>query len=306
MQTKTLLIIIAVLVVLVLVWVGISSFGSSSSQGTVDIGLSKLTEDAVSRMVIHNTDEQLELVRTDGEWMIGEQAVDPTHMHSIWDAFDELEITGPVSKNAANHDRFDVSESSGTYVSFYGGDHELLNMVIGNSPSFNSSYIRLDAHDEVYSADTNLVTLFSLDVNDWLDKTVVNVTRDQITRVVIDTENELVLSEFNGTWSQEGGSDSTAEVPKNIMDALFANVGPLKADSLLESDRYDSFANKTPRQSIRFYSVEGETVAQVDLFAQEDDNWIVSNGDHTTFFVVPGYRLEDVFLNKDDLFGEAL
>lgn len=308
MKSKTLITISIILVVLIGIW-GIREWQKSKPDTGVtgQLGFESLSIGNIDSISISKGDDSVTLQKDGGVWKVGEHKADSEKISSLFEDLKELDISGPTSRNSENHEKFEVSEDKGIKLIFKQGDDETASYIIGKqAATYQTSYIRKSSEDQVFIADTNLRSLLPTEVNDWRDKTVVRVNREQVKKVEFDYVEEkfaLALQE-NNTWQITDNQDNATTTEESLINRFFNNLNPLTANGFVEDEEdVEQFNTATSTQVIRLKDDNDNTVTELSLVKQ-DDAWWVKTSAKETIYEVPLYRLSDVVLNRKDALGD--
>lgn len=306
MKSKTLITISIILVVLIGIW-GVSQWQKSKPDTSAagQLEFESLSIDNIDSISISKEEDTVTLQKDSGLWKVDEHNADSEKINSLFEDLKKLNISGPTSRNSENHEKFEVSDNKGTKLTFKQGDSEVASYIIGKQAAASqTSYIRKSNEDQVFIADANLRSLLPTKINDWRDKTVVRVNREQVKKVEFDyPEEKFMLSlQEDGTWQaidDQGNSTTTEEL---LINRLFNNLNPLTADDFIEDEEgIDQFNTATSTQIIRLKGDNDSTVTELSLVKQ-GDAWWVKTSTKDTIYQAPLYRLSDVVINRKDLF----
>ena len=117
----------------------------------------------IHRFVIQKDDKEIELVRSDTNWVITGHdtlSVKSSSLESFFDSILQLSRElDPISKNPANWSKYSVDDSTGTHLFLYdSGDKELSHLVLGRTKTnFGKNTIRMEENPQVYLTDKNIL-----------------------------------------------------------------------------------------------------------------------------------------------------
>ena len=228
----------------------------------------------------------VELSRQDGGWRLTEPldaAADSATVARLLEDIGDLDLRNVVSTNPERYGRYGVdSAATRLMLNWNGGSRTLL---LGESAG-SSSYVRLGDDAAVYQTDRRLNLPGGVD--DWRDKTIVDLASDRIARISIVGPNRfVVLERGDGTW--------------RMMDA----GEPMEADSVRVRrylDRFnpfsaDGFFETAPSPSDSSLTVRIETIGgrerRIELTPSGDDFAARVEGEDA-LFRIRGYRLSQL------------
>ena len=157
----------------------------------------------------------VQIERVAGSWRItapGDYRASEPVVTGALAALDSLALVDVVSTNPAKRSTFQV-DSTGTHVQVQEGDKSVLDLYVGKpSPDFSHTYVRPEGSDEVFRAAGMLTYQFNKRLDDWRDKTILEVDAASIVRVVLDHPKEKSLVELaksDTTWMLRAGGGAS-------------------------------------------------------------------------------------------------
>jgi len=196
-----------------------------------------------------------------------------------------LELEDIVSTNPQNQGTYQV-DSLGTRVQVQEGDKTALELVVGkSSPDFSHTYVRPADRQEVYRAVGILTYNFNKRVDDWRDKTILQVDQDNIDKVVLEYPKDgkqVIVSRRDSLWAvaedgqapQNADSTAAAQLVRGAAKLMTANFATPE-----EAAKVD-FAHPTFR-----LHVEADSGPQTVEFVESEENKVFARktGDATIF-----------------------
>ncbi len=301
MNTKTFIGILGVIAILMLVLAGLRFLGGSKETVSLsEIGIDNIGPDSVNMIIIEKGKSRLELSNTDGLWSVDGYAVSDSRISAIWEVFGNLSISGPVSINKENHARFGVSNDDMSVV-FREGDREQRIQIGNQATTFETTYVRNAERDDVYVAYANLRSVFSLEVDDWRDKTVVDVKTESVGAIEIENNGKgfRIEKDDDGSWSLVENGD-TKKVNSEVVDRMLSGLSPLVARAFVSGSGASEFAGRNIDGLVRAYGPDGEIIFQINLI-EEGDYWWARVSGNNTVYEIQKYRLSDVLIEQDKL-----
>ncbi|WP_341503310.1 DUF4340 domain-containing protein [Gallaecimonas sp. GXIMD4217] len=168
-----------------------------------------LERSRLDSLTLSGPDGSLTLVREDGRWRLPGLGQLPVNERKLERALDQalaLEAGWPVASTAASHGRFKVAEEGyERRLSFKAGNDELV-LLLGSSPAFRLSHVRLAGSDAVYQGEISAYQ-WPLAAEDWLDKGLLAL--DRLTRI---QGGDFALEHRDEQWTLagDGQGDATA------------------------------------------------------------------------------------------------
>jgi len=144
--------------------------------------------------------DQTVLEKQDQGWVIASNnnlPADKNKVNQLLDVLKQIKKDNIVSKNKQYHEKYGVTEESGTKVTVLHDQKQMLQVLIGNAgPGFSGTYFRLPEDDAVYLSKVGLRS--AIIQNYWKDLTITNFYSDEVTKIEVgnqtfeDVENEKV------------------------------------------------------------------------------------------------------------------
>lgn len=297
---KIIAISLATLVVLLVIW-GILVFVTHVPQTSVsNINVSRIAEKHVDQIRITNGDAVVELAKNSAGWQVAGHAVDTVLLENIWGTFENAQVSGPVSRNPENHSKFEVDNEQGMSLEFM-GDKGTSTLIVGKpATSRQSSYVRAIDSDDVYVFNADLRFLFPTTENAWRDTTALSLDAEDVESIEITSKyaDEPFAIEHQGdAWevvqTTDGEELSRSNVPSETIDALFAQIQPLRADAFIE-DESDLQTFEAAQKDITLVVAYDDNDVILEFVQQSDDIWWMQVNQVGTIYEIPQYRIDQI------------
>jgi hypothetical protein len=209
------LLIIALILVGLVIWKR-SSTPAPTLREQVNL-VALLPQDAaaedVARLELYsgaNPEDRLVLVRDDAQWRVQSHFDAPAADAKIQEYIEALdELQGEFRERAASEAvlrAFDLTDDAAFHVVGYKQDAEdpAFHLLVGKAADYRTVFMRLADEPEVYVEDTNLRQLAGIYGDDaaaapaaapWLDKTVVKVDQQRITKLELTSPDKALVFE---------------------------------------------------------------------------------------------------------------
>ncbi|MFQ5538069.1 MAG: DUF4340 domain-containing protein [Gemmatimonadota bacterium] len=285
---------------LVAVWVLVSLVerGRASGTGAAPLEVAAIVEelnpDALVGVRIAGPGDTLEILRTPQGWTVDGYAADSASMSRLWDSVEKMEITGPVARNPANHERMGVSGSAAWKVVFR-TDGDSVALLVGRSGTpFGSAYVRLPGADEVYLLTGGLRTVLTRRRDDWRNKRIAAADTSAVTRIEVTRGRDTYAVErSDSTWTLKDDGLSGAEEPADddVVTRILQELAGLDATGFWSAD--DSVATLPEDGRILALDADGDTLLDVHFGSGGMDRWARVPGD-SVIYRFPSWRLDRV------------
>lgn len=304
MSDRLLKALLGILAFLVLAW-AVASFVSSRSgrPESASFQLAELVARPIDSIVVAGSSDTVRL-RQGERWTVNGRDAMPDADEQLEGAFENARVGELVSRNPENHDRLGVTKSAGRRLTVYVGGEAALELIVGDQASgFDQRYARRAGELEVYSLRGSLVNLVSRGMDDWRDKEILSVARDDIQRIEYDyPEMSFALVRDSAAWRLEPAG-ATAE-PGTVSGVLreLANLRAIgfAADSVLGALNWDSVTAR-----VQVLGPEGAELARLSFIEREDVGYYVRRAGSDVVYSLSSFGGEQILKREDDLTGTA-
>lgn len=211
----------------------------ASAATPTKIVLSGVTSATVERIEIappHN-ETSVTLTKRDGAWYTDSKngfKADKNLITGLFAAV-EKEISGDVvSENAENFEQYQVDDTTGTHVQFFGQNGKsIADLYIGkDGPAAFTTYVREAGGKQVIEARASLSYVFKKPEG-WRDRQIFDIKSDAITAISGDgTSGTFELVKTNDTWKQIKPSQRDAQM--NKVTPILSMVTSLRASEFVD------------------------------------------------------------------------
>lgn len=309
MNRKTLLILFGILIALGVAtsfpfWQKEAGF-MRSAPSKVELDFSAFTKDATGKTVIAKKGEERKVLeRKDGVWMIDTFEAAPKTVDTFFDSVTSLKVGALVSKNKNNFSGFGVGEE-GYEVTFSASGKEDSFVIGSRGPSLGSFYARKKDGVNVYLVEGKLPDTLSQTVSFWRDKSLLNISKDEIGKVEIlsKTASLSITRTQDGKWQTESGGKK-AVLEETLAKQLTEAIGSLEGSDFLTKEQESEFRKASGKTILRLSDGTGKKLAEIQLLKKESDWWAVAEG-RPFIYKVPVYQLSDILLTPEQAFGSG-
>jgi hypothetical protein len=189
-------------------------------------GLEAITPD---RVEIRSTDDEpVELLLENGAWRIedlGGFPADGTKVETLLADLEQIRVRRPVVSSSRYHASFKVAEDEyEARVRLWAGSEgdPDVDLLVGSSPNFRTSHVRLAGKDEVYEA--RGISPYDLrpTTSSWIERELVDLDETRVTGVVLTNgSGSFELVKEGGVWKlQSDGEDAAVDLDQGKVDSL--------------------------------------------------------------------------------------
>jgi hypothetical protein len=288
LNLKTLVIILTVLVAIYFIADMVGGNDRTFRSEIVKVDTANVTDIYIS---ILKDKAEIRLKRTGGpaDWEVSSAGssfvADPNIVKNILAQFTEMKPERIAATSKDKWAQFEVSDSTGTHVIVKDGNSELANVYVGkfsySQPPAQAqqqqnpyqqqqrgkmtSFIRVNKEDEVYAVEGFLKMTYQKDINSYRQKSLVNVNKDDLTRLVFNYPgfSTFSLIKNDTKWLLDGVVADSAKTAKYLT----------KIARLTSSDFLPPSTLKTGEATYKL-TIEGNNISPIEIKAFPSDTLV--------------------------------
>jgi len=262
--------------------------------------------DRVTSLQIDKPDgESVELVRAAGSWKLAQPLQYPANDQVVTASLrvlEALELADVISTNPANQGKYQV-DSTGTRIVAKAGDEVLLSAIVGaNSPDYSHTYVRRTDAPEVYRAVGVLSYNFNKRVDDWRDKTILQLDQETIAGVVLEypkDKSSVVLARADSSWTVQSAGGTAQSADSLSVANLLRTVAGLNTVNFATEDERATLDFEKPDFRL---TVETDAGTRVVTFVEgESSKFYAMLADADVVFQLFKSSLTNVMKTAEDL-----
>ena len=268
--------------------------GSISASGEITDLFEGLGESSIDAVRIEGRNGQMDLRRDDDDWTVNGFPADSGSISRFLAVLPDLVAGDLVATNPANHDRMGVSADSAVSVDFgVGGDFQSI-LVGKQGRGFGTTYVRLPGEDEVYLLEGDLRAQVVRRLDDWRDRSVVNIDSTTVHRIAIERDGDAyTMVRGDSVWTFEEGGPVRATAVTGILSEL----SNLMASGFITDG--DSIAALDQGGRTVAYSGSGEVLADITIGSGSADRWARTPTDDYVYRI-SSFRVGRVAPTRED------
>jgi hypothetical protein len=200
-----------------------------------------------------------------------------------------LEVKNVVSNKPEKHSVFQV-DSTGTLIKIFERGKERTAFVLGKTTSsYSEMYARRSGSHDVLIISGASASAFLRPVKEWRDKSIFNVSRDNIREIRYQYgDTTFVLSFRDSSWTI--GKDSTHE---SVVNNLLNSLSNVQAD-----DFVDTLMQNPPKITARI-AYAGTQLSF--FFLKQGEKYLVQSTASPQWFEMLSWRANEILKRKQDL-----
>ena len=299
--------VLSALIIIGILGIGVRLISTDSNDFNMS-GLLPITSDVIDTVKINsnNSDADVSLKKmNEASWMVGKNMIFPPTLENFWMSVSNIKNAQLVSRKAKYHNRFGVSNESGTTVTFYLGQSVQEEFIVGDTwdPDVRLCYIRKSGKDNVYGIPCSQPPdiTFSTNPNLWRNPIIVSIPSSEIDSLEFEFNNTIdnfsITKEINNDWIINNSDvadtrivDSMLEIFSQFYTSGFANTAV----------SFDS-----PDASIRINTIQGSdyVTTKIKFLSKDSESYYVQipSQPGTTFIVASELIDNYLLLNQEDL-----
>ncbi|MCC7430079.1 DUF4340 domain-containing protein [bacterium] len=208
---------------------------------------------------------------------------DQSKVNAIINEIPKILINNPEqSNNPEKFEKYQVSDSTGTFVKFLAGNEVLAEFIVGKSAS-SGVFLRQPNKNAVILAESFNSYLFTQPSEQFRDRTVCKLKAEEITKYFVKSlKGELTIEKADSLWVVTGSEakEKTTQADESLIETWGARFANLFASKF--HDAQSDFTN--PTLSVKLTTPQGEKT----FLAVEDKD--------TNFYQVKYSDSEQIFL----------
>jgi len=261
------------------------------------------TADAVAMTITDNEGKHITLRQVSGNWVLPEADDYPAQAERITPVLDKLvslttqrlvtrtEASLKQLNLAADNfsRRIDVEKADGTRYTLY----------IGSSPSYGSSHVRVEGHNEAYIAPNLTAWELSTGATSWVDSSYLYVPQDEVKRVTLaNAQGTFTFTrdeQGNWNWLELPAGEELAQETVNTLVTRATSVILLRP---LGKQKLTEYGLDNPAATVTLLKEDEQTVTLLVGAHDEADSSYVVHASTSLYYVrVNQYNVQALVQN---------
>ena len=235
----------------------------------------------------------LVLAKHDGKWILpgfDNAPANAAQVTALVDRLNKLEGGWPVATTPAAAERFKVADPGfERRVSLTSGGKTLATLLLGTSPAYRLTNVRVDGHDSIFSVDFDFSDAGGK-AEDWEDKSLLTLTPTDITKIEL---SDLTLVRDKGGLraadlgaAEEMVADKTDAVERELATPLY--------DAILGTTVKPDYGLAKPVKSIALVLKDGRQISYTLGKPAQGDYYVLQSSSQPFLFRLPKYAVTDL------------
>lgn len=255
---------------------------------------------SIDGVVMTQNDERVELKKDSGVWMLvmdqKQYRLDAEKASALEESLQGLPVGMVVSRNKENWSQYGFGTEQESEMVLSKAGEPVMTLVMGGSgTSYNSFYLRRNDDEKVYLVDSELRTSVYTPAEQWRDKHLLTVSKDQVVSAAIKVADEnWTVSSRDGKWFLTEGDEEFDVTNNEGFTSYWDGLFELKADAFASpEEKFGEVKNQVVLQMkdgesvIVDISVTGEGPASLARVTGYDE--LLSLGSDLSARLKPGF-----------------
>lgn len=242
------------------------------------------------------------LTKTDTGWMVSDFKASQTKVDELLTEFRNFQLDSLVSTNPDNETQFGVASSSGTLAVLTTPEGQKTFFVGAQGPRSSTYFIKPKESNTVYLANGDLTKLVNQSANDWRDKTLVDISPEQIKEITVKYQGKVITVSKNtdGKWQANWGKQ-TKLLGDVTADRLTQTINPLTGNMIATPDQITDVKNARDKGSVTFVITDGRT--KIVSVVKTGNGWFAQGPDNDMIVSLPDDKVKSFMTDLVALFN---
>ena len=279
-NTVKLLIILAVIIGLYFLTI------KDTSSTSFDKNFTQLDKDKITKVEIFKTDTVI-LLKENNEWRVENYKANQSVVDNALKEVAHITLSRKVSSNPKKHDTYEVTSEKGVQIKL-SGEQDVAFILGKSGASYQNIFIRRPNEDDVYTTTKNFKFHFNKSANDFKDKTILKIAKNDIASLSINdnlfitNKDSLVTIKSNKGNEIEGNSTAESLLNAfnyfNTLDFPTVDASTLSAEFTVKVHERDGDV-----QDIRFYKKPSDETKYLVLVNKNQTVFEVNTSSFNSF-----------------------
>lgn len=257
-----------------------------------------VTPDEYDRLeILYPGRELIVLARSGETWELTAPVAYPANeanVSSLVRRLEEVNSENIVSTQPESWSNYEVDDQAVT-VTLRSGDQDVQTFYVGKqAPAGFHTYMRLSGSDETHMVRGDIRSFVSYTVNEWRDKSIVDLPQESIERIQVSAapERSYSLQRENELWQVEASSGESFPTDPNEANMLVGTLATLSALTFPTESVVETLDFSEPTLEV-ILTQSGGLATALQVVESNDAYYLIKDGEETVFEIA-GYIYEDL------------
>lgn len=272
--------------------------------------VNELAAESISGIVIQGNNSEIRLTKENDKWLLGEEKyiADAYKVEKMIE-FLKKPVLVTVVSDSKDYMRYGLDEENRIIVKALSGENPQRVVDIGYQADIrNHTFIKLENDDRVFHAKEDLRDIFSTNIDDIRDKTVLSFDNDMVDSVQITKDGkELAINKKEMPSEGEETKDTTYQwathdgetVEASLIGSLINDISQIKCSGYIYDTKEDEPGN--PEYIIK---VKDKNEHVLTVYPKKEDDYAAVSSDNPTPFKLYSWRIDNILKKFDEIFGK--
>ncbi|MBM3282853.1 DUF4340 domain-containing protein [Candidatus Gottesmanbacteria bacterium] len=195
-----------------------------------------------------------------------------------------------IAQTDKKHQEFELTDDLAKKISLDGK----LVFLIGKS-TMDGTYVRFEKTDQVYLVKNLSSQSYSLNPDDWYDKTIVKIEEKNINKILFVKEKErFTLFKEDNKWKLEDGKK---EIDTNKLSPILTSLSLLQAQKLADKETVSQY----PISAVVTVAIEHLAGKETLSFFQGKNDYLLKRDSDGEHFIILEYQAKNFLIPASDL-----
>ncbi len=269
--------------------------------------LSSIPPQDVNQFTLESSNSTASLTKENGQWRVSDFPADATMVARFLDEVSavKLESVDIVSTNPDNFSNYTLGQDEGVRVTLNSGSDSNQFFIGRSGSSSDTFYLKPSDQEAVFLVAGRLDQLAVTTPRLWRDKTIVSLSKEEITKLEITRpDSTLTLSlDETSTWQAVSGPNQTPIEPSLVTPILEA-LSPLTATDILPEEDTQVFDLDTDHR-LKVWDSQDNLLFELSLEEKEDGWWVANpHADPLVLYFLPFSQFNQLFPDPETIFPQ--
>jgi len=271
----------------------------------------------IEKVVITKSNGRVVLKKVGSDWLIGDEGykTDSGKVNMLIKTVSELKLTTLVSKTE-NYYKYELDNKNKINVKVFGNGKIIREFDVGKVASTRDhTNVKLLDNKNVYHMRGSVKIVFNKSMDDFRDKKIFTVDRDQINKIAFHMNGkELLLNKtiIHAEKDKKSGKSkdtsskvetewtlNNKKVNNSKINSILSNVTSIECDKY-DYENSDIFADK-PLFTLKLYGNNENFIKVYNLKNKDDDSYPVVTSQSKYKFFIKKYKIDNFFNTLKEL-----